>query len=298
MENLFEIIERHDMNAFIKVVNGDDGIIYERVLVGSCYRNALNQAVVCNWIEACEILMDYKVKSLGYGGKPDLNFACLNGNYSIFRILLGYGCKPLVKGIINSNPILHDAVVGRNMVIIDELLQMGYNIEMEDTQGCTALCEAVRLGYMDVVVYLFEKGANINHQTKLKKPLIIIYGREKYFRATPLHIAVINGDLTIIKFLSKRASFKTQRGDGTTLWQDASTNIDNIMGIQRIGCQGPKVDFDMDHYKAYWGDLLFDYRDINSKFGTPLEIAVKSRSFVVSEKIIERCQPKHNRVGY
>ena len=102
-----------------------------------------------------------------------------------------------------------------NYNALEELLKSGADLNMEDSEGKTALEYAVENSSEIFIDYLLLFGANPNH-LNLKKQ-------------NPLHIAVLNDDVISAKLLlAKGANMNQQDSNGNTtlhyLAQFASTN--------------------------------------------------------------------------
>lgn len=130
--------------------------------------------------------------------------------------------------------LMHFACYGGNMNIIRELVQSNYDLDSKDIEGCTPSCYAAMSGNIDVIRYLWTKGASIliNDFSNTPKPFDVacLYGnlsivkfiyetvcstgdleetkknrmflfRNSYFANTPFHLACVGGNGEILRYL-------------------------------------------------------------------------------------------------
>lgn len=288
-------------------------------------KNALSTAVVNNDYQVAKLLLKYGATSTGFNDYSDLHFAAQNGNYAIFMLLLGHGLNPFSldnmqsieekfvtlgscacgkTGDHNHNkeivlkkefkkPILHSAVIGENLLIIQKILELGADANNDNELGRTALHEACTLTYehmynkpdanslkskeelqLEIVKYLVSNPyskANIDFQTSLDKPLSNIYGEQDYFGCTPLHyaikkrapIAVIKillehgGDISVSnkshEYWAPSATHGMKNSIKCSLIEDANKNLDILMLLLTNYLQ-VVPNINMIHRMTYTGD--------------------------------------------
>lgn len=61
---------------------------------------------------------------------------------------------------------LHLAAESGNIPVCEKLLKKGWNVDIEDSEGCAPLIYAARRGRFEVVKYLLEKGAEVNKEDR------------------------------------------------------------------------------------------------------------------------------------
>ena len=89
------------------------------------------------------------------------------------------------------NNFLRLAMAG-NLAQLQALHQQGYSLDLRDSDGETALCEACRCGQIEVVQWLIDSQADVN------------FGSDK---GTPLYIAAYSGHREIVEILLKTSAY-------------------------------------------------------------------------------------------
>ena len=327
IKTFFDSIEQDNLKEVIKILDKYPNLIHSKYLYGSFYKNPLCCAIQIDNFLMTKKFLKLGCKSIGYSSTSDIYYAVGNGNYEIFNLLLKYkyspltgeniknnkmesktngcacgkikheNCKVFSLNIIKKKPILHSAIRGGNILIIEKLLSMGCDVNNEDGQGLTALHIACIENNLECVKYLIENNAIIDYQTNLDKPLTNIYGYNKYFGCTPLHIAIINGSIEIIKFLiNKGASINVKKKNETLLIND-TTNLDVLMILYLYIKNKQQLNLNDLHLLAYNGNLnefiietkkdksLID--NYNKNIKTPLHIAIRMNHNLIMKYIIE-----------
>ena len=85
--------------------------------------------------------------------------------------------------------IIHFACAGGSLKIIRELDQSGYSFDIKDKEGCLPSHYAAMSGHIDVIKYLWAKGADL------------LSGSNNFGSMTPLHVACLYGNLDVVKFI-------------------------------------------------------------------------------------------------
>lgn len=85
--------------------------------------------------------------------------------------------------------IIHFACAGGSLKIIRELDQSGYSFDIKDKEGCLPSHYAAMAGHIDVIKYLWAKGADL------------LSGSNNFGSMTPLHVACLYGNLDVVKFI-------------------------------------------------------------------------------------------------
>lgn len=115
----------------------------------------------------CELLLNYKanVNAKDEKGNTALYFAAEKAIYTLFKLLLDRGGDINLRN--DHNYLLHAAVKGKSLYIVDVLLKAKVAIDVEDNEGNTPLYQTiVEKGDLDITTLLLNHGANINHQNK------------------------------------------------------------------------------------------------------------------------------------
>ena len=89
------------------------------------------------------------------------------------------------------NDFLRAAMAG-NLAQLQAFHQQGYSLDLQDSDGETALCEACRCGHIEVVKWLIDNQADVN------------FGSDK---GTPLYIAAYSGHREIVEILLKTSAY-------------------------------------------------------------------------------------------
>lgn len=103
------------------------------------------------------------------------------------RLLLEHGADP--NGQTPTGPVLHAAVHGKNVDILNELINKGARLDIIEDRGYTALHEACN--NVSMAEALLEAGADANFAATMNG-------------ATPLHLAVDWCELDVLKAILKR----------------------------------------------------------------------------------------------
>lgn len=124
-------------------------------------------------------------------------------------------------------PLLHRAARNGFNVMVTLLLDAGAAIDSPDDIGFTPLMEAVREGKKSTINLLINRGANINQRAYVSA-----------LELTPIHLAAINGEPTIINLLKlKGAHLNAVDSDGTTamLWAISEGQINAAKQLISLG---------------------------------------------------------------
>lgn len=216
-----------------------------------------------------------------YHGMAALCIATAQGNTEIVRMLLEHGAKPDQQSPKGEFPLLYALCLSSNreseditealldynaslsmrndygdtalhyirshtpVSVVKLIVNAGADLEISNKLGITPICSAVKYGNVDVMKYLFSKGAQID----------IVGG---YWSGGPLHIACFLGLLEIIKFLiEKKANVNLENSGvaGTPLISACSSQIDDSELVDRK-CETEQEIFDPDTAK-------YDYQDLD-----------------------------------
>lgn len=93
--------------------------------------------------------------------------------------------------------LLHYAVIGSAMDVINYLLNQDMNVNLVDAYGETPLFDCARKGKVQIAKRLIEKFANVNIENRQGE--------------LPIHLASFKGDLDMIKLLIESGSFMNKQ---------------------------------------------------------------------------------------
>lgn len=131
-------------------------------------------------------LKDYKLPKILYSNPSITSFCaffgaekCINSYFTLFPDTL--------KNSKKSCTLLHFACAGGNLNILRELEQSNFDIDQRDSENLTPSCYAAMMDHLNVIKYLWTKGAKI------------ISPSSNYL--SPFHIACLYGNLEVAKFI-------------------------------------------------------------------------------------------------
>ena len=91
-----------------------------------------------------------------------LHHACSNGDTIRFFELLTNHSTELDTKVINRNQTLILAVKNENVKIVSELLKLNLDVDVQNSEGETALHIAPKIGNLTILSQLLENNANID----------------------------------------------------------------------------------------------------------------------------------------
>jgi ankyrin repeat protein len=114
----------------------------------------------------------------GYGAFKDtpLMRAASKGRIGVVTFLLKHGANPRVQ-VEGRNALWHAAATGRNVEVIDALVEAGANVN-DDCDGCTALMAAAQFAPFPVVQRLVELGADVAATDRTGTDAALDYARQ------------------------------------------------------------------------------------------------------------------------
>ena len=159
--------------------------------------------------------------------KSSLKFACQNGKEEIVRNLIKeYECDPLVPDSDTGDTPLHSAAISGNVSLVSFLLGCQCDAMKCNKEGNTALHEACRWGYLEIVEKVLSAApSTINASNQLmESPLHVACSRNRiqigkvlvaidncdvmalnHLKETPLHVASCSSDYELIKCVLNRS---------------------------------------------------------------------------------------------
>ena len=202
-------------------------------------------------------------QSGGMFGNP-LQSAAAEGHESIVTTLLASGALVNQIGGLWHTPIIAASQVPDPKIskaIVCRLLQAGADVKITSRDGTTALHEASKLGFTEVIGCLFESGAEINAQTDDgKTPLYFAcyHSNEEAIRAlidkdadvnavsetgrSPLHVTAEDGNDAVVNLLlDHHADVKARENNGFTALHIAA-RMGDVSTIEILLQHGADVD--------------------------------------------------------
>jgi len=351
-------IEKHNYKLIKNKLKKNPKIIF---LKDTSKNSFLHLAIFANDYKLVKLALKNKVPiSVSNGSnRSDIHIAVRNGNHKIFKLLIKHSANPLDNEHTLNNsqtyitsghcgcgkvhnqsskemtftlskrdPILKNVVLSGNKMILHELIKLGANVNCEDNIGFTPLHYAIRERNLNIIKLLIKYGADINYQTKLKKPLVGQFGLGDSFGTTPFHYAVKNKlydnskihenklrdiQIEIIKYLlnhDAKLNVETQAYDewmiGRTvnhkkkhLLTHALNNIDIFMVLYPY-IKNNITNITKLHYLAYSGNLakIKKIKKLNlimdEKWKTPIHLAIRQGHILIVKYLMRKCKTPFN----
>lgn len=190
----------------------------------------LMYAVVNEQPFACQLLIKHgaKVDQRGLESlQTPLHVAAENGSLEIVKILVARGAEVNKADLFGRHPI-HLAAMKGHLPLIRLLLAMGAALNAKDQNGKTVMHYAALSKNSDLIDYLQEAGLSAQKQTKITHPSLRKSHHQKE-GVTPLHQAVVNGQLGIVRKLVETGS-------------DVNALVDSRLGVLFYAVMSGKVD--------------------------------------------------------
>ncbi len=127
-------------------------------------------AVHAGHADMVELLLTYTldVNIATIDGNTPLCEAAYNNNITIIRMLINYGANPNIRLSERSETPLHVAVTNNNYDAVELLLENDAQVDATVLSE-TPLFIAAEKGFLPIVKLLLKHGANINHQSDIKR---------------------------------------------------------------------------------------------------------------------------------
>lgn len=173
MENLLEIIDSNDYEAFLKVCTGQT--LQKPITRGSERKSFLEIALMRNM--PTEIILHILQSGVNVNvrlslGHTPLHWACMNENFDLCKALVEYGAKLDVKNKYGCTPIMYSASPFKSTDILYYLAEHGAKVNGRNKDNLfqpTPLHVAVMKGDIELTMLLIEKGADVNATDKAGK---------------------------------------------------------------------------------------------------------------------------------
>ena len=146
------------------------------------------------------------VKGIYDSNYTPLHAAALRGNFGIVKLLIKHRAKIDAKDKNERTPLHNTA----NMKIVEYLIEHNANIDQKDKYGNTPLMMSLIRWIPEISLFLIEKGAIVEGKSQNKE------------NSTPLHLAVSNGNIEIVKkLIQHKAKLDPKNTKGQTAFDIA-----------------------------------------------------------------------------
>lgn len=217
-------------------------------------------------------------------------------NVKVSRLLLLAGASPdFVTNFLGKAPILCIAAHEGNVSMAKLLLEFGADVELANSQGCTALILAASNGHCDVVRQLVAAGASLGHTDTANRCALVHAARMnkitvvKYLIACDWIQRLNSNDVTLVE-ASLQALIAAASQGNTTIIEDLLDMDDSIInatdslsGETALSSSSKSGHTDTVAALISRGALV----DVKNKKGlTPLLLAVKEGHWAVAERLL------------
>ena len=151
-----------------------------------------------------------------------LHHACSNRDTRTCLELLNNNSTELDTKVINRNQTLILAVKNENVKIVSELLKLNLDVNIQNSEGATALHIASKIGNLTIVNLLLKNQANINV-------------KDSKYGESALHKAIWNGQIEIMeKLLLSGADCNIQDDDIGWTPLHVAVYMNNLKVVQKF----------------------------------------------------------------
>ncbi|KAL9018607.1 MAG: hypothetical protein Q9185_004123 [Variospora sp. 1 TL-2023] len=192
VETFRAVAVRGDLNAVKALLekSEDPSVASDYILCSAAYCGHLD---IVNWLISRGVDVDASEDE-----ETALLSAVRGGQTKVVRLLIDAGADVRARSLVGDSA-LHQAVTrchvsqtGAIFEVIDQLLEDGLHIGVEDDDGRTPLHEAAFYGRVELLDGLLARGAELNAKDK--------------WQDTPIDRACLNGYLEVVKFLIGRGA--------------------------------------------------------------------------------------------
>ncbi|KAI4268394.1 MAG: hypothetical protein L6R35_006770 [Caloplaca aegaea] len=192
VETFRAVAARGDLNAVKALLekSEDPSVVSDYVLCAAAYYGHLD---IVNLLISRGVEVD-----ASEDGETALLSAVRGGQTKVVRLLIDAGADVRARSLVGASA-LHEAVTtchvsqtGAIFEVVDQLLEDGLHIEIENDDGRTPLHEAAFNGRVELLDGLLAKGAKLDAKDR--------------WQDTPLDRACLNGHLEVVKFLICRGA--------------------------------------------------------------------------------------------
>ena len=227
-----------------------DPVVLEKKLRSAA--KAQDVRMLKRWLRKASYLRHHRLNTYA------IHDAAVKGNKEIIDILIRFGCNLDYR--LNGYTALSAAVLNTHEDVTELLVKTGIGINAQVPGSLnSALHDAARLSFRRGMKLLLEGGASVNQQNRVK--------------GTPLHEAVVKGDVLCVKMLLEhKASTSIETEGGHTALQGAAAR-----GFAQI------VEMLLDH-----GAEVDAYNISDKPSLTALEYAIQYNKPLVTRLLLER----------
>lgn len=167
---------------------------------------ALHHAALSGHVDMVKLLLGKGATVSAYDRQERraIHWAACKGYCEIVHMLVDHGADINCKDKVNGDTPAHAAAAAGQIHTLKTILELGYEVDIENNTNNTALHIACKNGHDDLVQVLLENGADVNKRCKTD--------------STPLHYAAmsLHGDITVELLISKSACLDLQDNKGKT----------------------------------------------------------------------------------
>ncbi|KAL8765452.1 MAG: hypothetical protein Q9209_007479 [Squamulea sp. 1 TL-2023] len=166
-------------------------------------RTSLHLAVMAGCFAVAELLLrkGAALEAQCRAMNRPIHYACMEGKSEIVQLLLGYNADAEVES--SGRRPLHYAAAQGLTRIATVLLARGVDIEARDSAGDRALGIASRMGHVDIVRMLLDRGSRLRFK----------FARGPSHEDSPLCLAARGGHLAVVKELISRGTSVLQKDE-------------------------------------------------------------------------------------
>ena len=180
-----------------------------QLLLEACFH--VTNANKGKYLIKCLLENGANVNAIGRIGIYDFNFtplhaAALGGNFEILKLLIKHKARIDARDEYEGNPLHNTASVK----VAKYLIEYNVNIDQQNIYGNTPLMTSLIRCIPELSLFLIDKGANVEGKSQNTE------------NSSPLHLAVANGNIEIVKNLIKhKAKLDPKNTKGQTAFDIA-----------------------------------------------------------------------------
>lgn len=185
-EHLLKFAHRNNI-AYDELINGDIATI----AIEGADSLEVFRVFVRAWPQAVNI-------DMGYVGDP-LSYSIAQQQAKLARFLLDNGADPNRRCCAHTGPghyLRFSVIMSRDLEAMQALLEHGAQVKRSG-----AVQAAAKLGHLDALELLLEYGADVNERLPAKVGFLSYKNKHQQASETPLHIAVLNGQVDAARWL-------------------------------------------------------------------------------------------------
>lgn len=222
--------------------------------------------------------------------------ALINECYDIYNLLLSKGA--LLKNENAGFDVIHSAAAIDSLELLKDLVEnKGLDIELRNSGGCTSVFYAVNTGHLDNLLFLVNKGANLNHLDKDGFNLFHYAPNLEIFKC--LETNLLAKDLFSIEELSTNQPLIASivQKDNKELFDYYIANYSNqLTNLDSGGRSALIYLLDVKYNKKYFFDELIKHNlnvNLKDKFGKKLKRSAKKEKDKELLSLIKNYEKTH-----